>query len=427
MLFGGKPRSAQKRKVEVPLNEPCLRCKELQALLDIANKTIKIMSVQIAKEAGKSKDVQYTGRHLSTASASFFGNEPSSAPSSWGAYPEEFDFDKFGSEEPSARAVKPHLAKVVDKPNVKAQEAAAVNVDKPKFDNIDLSADGADAVDAIIAQHQLDKKGTLFLFFCVSFCSRFTLFAAGGFNSTTLCDDLQKFKARVNSRLPVSPANLEKALTALADFSANQKLKTLLDKKQTVATRRTAMKSKSAVKIASKTMSKKKLNASDDDIAVDLTATKLAATKLAATKLASDADSSSSDSNSDSSNSDSDTSDACDVFYSQLTKNSTVVWGADAGEGKIQLCVALVTKRKQKPRGVQITYLLPVDADKPTGEWMGEMLSSGKYWSKFMSAHDIENLAFLVLDWEACDFKSWTFKMGNENWSMIVKRTRKHF
>ena len=179
MLFGGKPRSAQKRKVEVPLHEPCLRCKELQALLDIANKTIKIMSVQIAKEAGKSKDVQFTGRHLSTASASFFGNEPSSPSSSWGAYPEAFDIDKFGSEEPSARAVKPQLAKVVDKPNVKAQEAA-VNVDKPKFDNIDLSADGADAVDAIIAQHQLDKKGILFLFFCFSFCSRFTLFAAGG-------------------------------------------------------------------------------------------------------------------------------------------------------------------------------------------------------------------------------------------------------
>ena len=58
---------------------------------------------------------------------------------------------------------------------------------------------------------------------------------------------------------------------------------------------------------------------------------------------------------------------------------------------------------------------------------MGEMLSSGKYWSKFMSAQDIENLAFLVLDWEVCDFKSWTFKMGNENWSMIVKRIQNIF
>ena len=109
MLFGGKPRCTQKRKVEAPLQEPCRRCNELQALLDIANKTIKIMSVQIAKEAGKSKDVQFTGRHLSTALALFFGNDPSSAPSSWGAYPEAFDIDKFGSEEPSARAVKPQL------------------------------------------------------------------------------------------------------------------------------------------------------------------------------------------------------------------------------------------------------------------------------------------------------------------------------
>ena len=237
---------------------------------------------------------------------------------------------------------------------------------------------------------------------------------------------LQKHKRAMAAprKMPVSTERLQLVMENLASYANNQKFK----KQYEAMTHKTT---KKKTKNATKTPTSKSAASAADTAKAAPKPTKKHSTVFAGKKPNHESlsDSGSGESEEEEKESEeSEESEDEDFNYTMtdVSVGSTLVWGAHGGEGKLCLCVGLVTKKytKNKKKSVTVTYLLPVKPCSPEGDWLGEKLSCNKYYTKEIVSYEIMGNVFYIVKWEKENLVDWEFTLGKSNWQEILRRVK---
>ena len=283
-------------------------------------------------------------------------------------------------------------------------------------------ADEGAAIDGIALAAQ--ATGWLVVFVCSLNFFQFLVFADVDIALMSL--HLQKHKRAMAAprKMPVSTERLQLVMENLASYASNQKFK----KQYEAMTHKTT---KKKTKNATKTPTAKSAASAADTAKAAPKPTKKRSTVFAGKKpnyesLSDSASGESEEEEKESEESEESEDEDFNYTMTDVSVGSTLVWGAHGGEGKLCLCVGLVTKKytKKKKKSVTVTYLLPVKPCSPEGDWLGEKLSCNKYYTKEILSYEIMGNVFYIVKWEEENLVDWEFTLGKSNWQEILRRVK---